>query len=339
MIMKSAPAKLYYVLTAVLLLFISCQTEEFAVVENTTDNLIAGSDLANLLARVAQYPTSADNAADNNSCFSINLPFKVIINDVTVLIDNPTDYNVFSVGQEHEFVFPLTVTYADYTETVIANRREWNSAVVQCIGSRASNDLACLELEYPVSVNTYDVTNQIADVVLLNDNEQLYSFLNNSQPDVLAAIAYPLSITSAGAMPVLLQNNEDFESFLNTHASDCVPPAPIAPPGEVLSTGTWRISLFTQEGVVQTQGYAGYSFSFNSDGTVLVTGGSQVIDGTWDTFISSDGWMVALPSFGFTDLDALEEADWKVTGYTATAIKLTHTGTGINTKVLHFERE
>lgn len=336
--MKSVPAKLYYVLTAVLFLFMSCQTEEFAVVENNTDNIIAGSDLANLLSRLSQYPTSADNAADSNSCFSINLPFKVIINDVTVLIDNPADYNVFSVGQEYEFVFPLTVTYADYTETVIANRREWESALGQCTGSRAHSDLGCLELEYPVSVNTYDVTNQIADVVLLNDNAQLYSFLNNSQPDVLAAIAYPLSITSAGG-PVMVQNNEDFERFLNTHASDCVPPAPIASPGEVLSTGTWHISLFTQEGVVQTQGYAGYSFSFNSDGTVLVTGGSQIIDGTWDTFISSDGWMLALPNFGFSDLDALEEAEWKVTGYTPTSIRLAHTGTGINTKVLHFERE
>lgn len=51
--------------------------------------------------------------------------------------------------------------------------------------------------------------------------------------------------------------------------------------------GSWKVELFSEDGVDETSYFAGYIFTFNDNGTVTATNGSTSVNGTWSTSDSS----------------------------------------------------
>jgi Lipocalin-like domain len=50
---------------------------------------------------------------------------------------------------------------------------------------------------------------------------------------------------------------------------------------QVAQAGTWRITSFIDSGENKTSDFAGYEFSFNANGTLVATNGTETISGTW----------------------------------------------------------
>ncbi|MBW8684940.1 lipocalin family protein [Chitinophaga rhizophila] len=88
-------------------------------------------------------------------------------------------------------------------------------------------------------------------------------------------------------------------------------------------TGTWRVTLFTDSGKDETSDFAGYSFSFDSDGTAAAAKGAANKSGTWS--ISSSSREFNLNFGAKTDankpLGELTD-DWDIISISATEIKL-----------------
>lgn len=225
--MKLAKAKVYIFFTVTILLF-SCQSEENEVTQNDQENLVPGSELALQLFRVTQYPTSADNIIDGSNCFSVNLPVVLKANGQELIIFNEEDYalieEIFNESDIDEDVieidFPIIATRPDYSEFVISNQEEWDTAG-NCTGQDALPDLSCMRFNYPLSVNTYDVENQIADVVVMSSKADFNAFLNTMQPGVLAAIAYPVRLLNPVGTQSSLTSNEILLSTINSYAEQC----------------------------------------------------------------------------------------------------------------------
>ncbi|MEQ3654903.1 MAG: hypothetical protein ABNH00_03460 [Dokdonia sp.] len=57
----------------------------------------------------------------------------------------------------------------------------------------------------------------------------------------------------------------------------------------VAQNGSWRITNFNDSGQDETSDFAGYSFAFNSDGSLVATNGSNTQTGTWSVSDSSSG--------------------------------------------------
>jgi hypothetical protein len=51
----------------------------------------------------------------------------------------------------------------------------------------------------------------------------------------------------------------------------------------ILEQGTWRITLFMEEGNNETSDFNGYAFTFNEDGSVDAIGSGGAVEGTWST--------------------------------------------------------
>ncbi|MBP6334523.1 MAG: hypothetical protein KA444_03550 [Bacteroidia bacterium] len=105
-----------------------------------------------------------------------------------------------------------------------------------------------------------------------------------------------------------------------------------------LPQGQWKITYFNDSGNDETAHFTGYSFQFNSNGTVTATKGSTIVNGTW-----SDGNDNSTPklvlNFGTTvKFDELNE-DWHITQQSSTMIKLEHVSGGNGgTDLLYFEK-
>lgn len=95
-----------------------------------------------------------------------------------------------------------------------------------------------------------------------------------------------------------------------------------------VTSGTWRVTYFKEDDVVQTNNFNGYNFSINSNGTMVAVNGSTTKNGTWSTYSDSGS-----TKFDITFPDAngpFEEIteDWRVLSSSATKLELKHVSGG-----------
>ena len=50
---------------------------------------------------------------------------------------------------------------------------------------------------------------------------------------------------------------------------------------EKIEAGTWKITLFEEDGIDETNHFSGYDFTFNADGSLLAQNGINSYEGTW----------------------------------------------------------
>ena len=326
--MKPSGTKVYIFFTVLTILLFSCQNDENEIILNNEESLLAGSELADLMLRMTQYPTSVDNIIDNTNCFAVNLPVTVIANGQQVIIASGADYtlveDVFNLSSTDddtlEIVFPVTVTHVDYSQQEIRNQQEWNAAS-GCSGNEVLGELNCVRFNYPVSISTYNTVNQIADVVILDNNFDLYKLIATISDENLAAIAFPIRIIKPDGGQHISNNNEELLGAINQYSSECeMSAASIL--DDIIVAGNWHVSFYAENGVDMTNDYFGYTFSFNNDGSSLVIKEALFIPGTWNSYNDSSELKIDF-AFDGSVLEELEE-DWVVTEYTANAIKLTH---------------
>jgi hypothetical protein len=110
------------------------------------------------------------------------------------------------------------------------------------------------------------------------------------------------------------------------------------------STGTWRITLFEEEGVNETTNYAGYNFAFGPSSVLTSTNGSNSYSGTWsisDSNSNDDSLNDLHFNISFSapkDFADLSD-DWDILERTDTRIKLIDvSGGGGSTDYLTFEK-
>jgi hypothetical protein len=78
-----------------------------------------------------------------------------------------------------------------------------------------------------------------------------------------------------------------------------------------LTQHAWRVTNFFDE-KDETGLFAGYSFRFNKDGSVIATSSSNTVSGTWSTFNSSNGDLKLNIEFSLTEpFDELTD-DWVI---------------------------
>lgn len=50
---------------------------------------------------------------------------------------------------------------------------------------------------------------------------------------------------------------------------------------DMATSGTWRITNYNDSGQNETSDYTGYNFTFNENGTLIATNGTNTYNGTW----------------------------------------------------------
>ena len=117
----------------------------------------------------------------------------------------------------------------------------------------------------------------------------------------------------------------------------------------IAQSGTWRITNFNDSGQNETSDFNGYDFSFNADGSLVATNGSNSLTGTWsvtDDSNSSDDsssdddidFNIFFPVPESNDFEDLND-DWDIVSTSSTRIELMDVSGGNGgTDMLTFEK-
>lgn len=331
-------------IAAMYFLTVSCETESLVVKNSDADNLSAHQELTGKILRMSQYATAIDNLVDGTSCFAVQFPYRVWVNNQLVSLTGPGDYQLVrdileANGNNPDTVtlqFPVTVKYADYTESVLAGQAAFQAAVSGCL---ATDELSCIALRFPLEIKSYNLQNQSAETIRLQNNKALHGFLDKADGKI-AAFDYPVRLITPGGASLAIQDNMELEAFIDTYVAECSTllnpgPDPVLSLEEIITEGTWYISYFFREND-QTSAYIPYDFTFQQGGTSSVTGEPVIIGGTWVTY-NDNGQKHIVFVFGSDNLEELEES-WFITDFTPTLIKMRYESGGSGTRYLHLTR-
>src|SRR3970282_1901737 len=288
----------YLLMSFTSILFISCQNEETLIIQDTTQNLSVLSPLASLISRVSQNATSQDNVLDNSGCFNIQLPVNVIVNGKQITVSNQNDYLTVQAALDAvssdddlvNFVYPITIQYQNWNTQLITNSDQLEDIIDNCDEDDGFDEIDCIHINYPIKIDIYNANSQIANTIAIQNDTDLYNFLENIESNVIVSIDYPVSITDSNGQEVLITSNSNFEDTIEANIEDCdINSGAVGNQNfiSVLTDGKWHVSYFFNE-IDKTSIYDEYNFNFNSKGTAAAVNGTNTVGGTWSTFVNSE---------------------------------------------------
>jgi hypothetical protein len=305
---------------------LSCQDEEESIVQDTTNNFTKSAPISLLINRVSQYETTRDNVLDGTSNCSIKLPAHVTVNGqyVNVISENEfqTVQNIKNQSNSDDdivhFGYPLTMIYPNYYEHVVTDEAQFNYIMAHYGDDSAYHEVACLDFNYPFSINIYNTNNQVGSTVAIQSDTQLYNFIDNLTTSQIVGIVFPITLTMSGSQQITINNNTELENTINQAVNSCNPGSTPTTLSDILATGSWHIS-YCFYGHDATSQYAAYHFTFDPNGDVLVVNNSMTFEGDWDLH---DGMPQRLNlNFEGSQLHDLE-TNWDIQEFTTTYIRL-----------------
>lgn len=320
----------------------SCQNEDTQITTDDSANLKNTSVLTGLLSRVSQDLTSVDNVIDSTSCFSVNLPVSIIVNNQQLTITDVTGYavvqnilNEFSDDDDNvSFVFPITITFANYTTAVITSNDQLDDLFDNC-SEQSDTEIDCLNINYPITISYYNTGSQTPSTVTINSDSDLYNFFLGLENEDYVTINYPISVTNANGEQVVINNNNDLENAIESAEASCngMDDDDINDDDDddsdnsvistnftsVLQSGVWHVTYFF-DNTNLTSNYLGYNFVFNSTGNVLVFEGNNNFFGDWDAYVDNNENTLEI-EFSAQQLNGLSD-DWEIIEFSDTQIRL-----------------
>jgi len=214
-----------------LVLFNSCQNEVTDITEtNSEETFTAESVLAQSMLRTTTFDGSYDNIIDSANCISVNLPVTVIVNGVTITIEDVEDYEViedifdeFNDDDDNlEIVFPITIILTDYEEIFINNYDELYSFVEDCLGENEDDDdIECIDFQYPINVSIFNSNFDFIETVQINNDEQLYEFIEELEGGVFASINFPVNMILADGSTLEVNSNTELQAAIEAAEDSC----------------------------------------------------------------------------------------------------------------------
>ena len=285
-----------------------CQGEEMVIEEPPAEQVIRGNSmLKDLVSKVALMDGSNDNILDQSGCTTVGLPVTVVVNGQQLMINSEDDFDaiedIFDQSLEDEdslvIVFPVTIILPDHSQVLISDQASLEDLLDEC--EPEDDDIECIDFQYPLSLSVYDAVTQIADVVVLESDEDFFNFFENAGDDDLIELDFPINLVLFNGETVQVNDNNELEDAIEEAADLCDedddndgteddpsdPDDPVDPGDQAvmnaedyLTDGVWRISTFS-DGTDLTSEFADFTFDFDTDRVVIADSLATMTEGEW----------------------------------------------------------
>ncbi len=212
-------------------LLTSCRKEELSEEIKIENEITPETKSSNKLVQNVEVEASTSNEDGLDlCCFSINLPFGLVVDGVEVTINSAEEFEAAaSSGEFIDFAYPLAITYPDGTADDIADGVELGEAFASCVpdGGWGTDQFpaylicdlnSCYQLIYPVNLvdgdgNTYTATSEEEFIELIVEQPELY-------------FEFPIALTDEDGNTITAEDEEDLFELLASCDTVYDPPGP-----------------------------------------------------------------------------------------------------------------
>ena len=288
----------------VLLTMTSCRTEDDLAIDPPVEETIeANSTIANLMSRTASNDGSPDNIIDNASCLSVQLPVTVTVNGIELEINDDDGYediediiDLFDDDVDSVVIsYPITVILVDFSTVVVNSDLELGTLTANCVGENEDDDdIECIDFQYPITASVFDENNDLINSITINNDNDMYDFIDDLDDFAAVTINFPIKVIFADGSSQTINSIPELENAIeiaddscdedddNDFDDDDCDNCTTNDLETVFADCTeWTVDKLERNDNDLEDNYVGYVFEFNSDGTILVTQGSNTFNGTW----------------------------------------------------------
>ncbi|QSB29078.1 hypothetical protein [Flavobacterium sp. CLA17] len=331
-------------ISIILVLFLcGCQSDSEEQDTTAPGTVTNASPLTTYLQRVAMVPTVQDNVIDGSTYCTIKLPYTVTVNSATIAVNTTADYqkvidNINADAYDDDVVkitFPVTMVYYNYIQKVIPNETEFKDLIDYWnMYPDLLSKINGLNINYPITINTYNSANQIAGSVSIASDQAFFSFIKNLNASQYIALQYPISVTDYNNQTKAITNNTEFENAIK-YAIDYCPENNITPLDftATLTGASWDITYYFADSD-KTALYNGYCLVFANDQSVVATKNGISETGQWQSSVQY-GVRVFQLTFSSPELAKLNTS-WKLFEFNNSIIRFRNVSNG--TQYLYFEK-
>lgn len=300
---------LRFTLVVLVLSLTSCQ-EEFEDIGGDPETIDASSSTAALIKQTSSNDGSYDNIVDGASCFAVQFPYTVSVNNVEVTIDSESDLEVIeeifdSLDDDEDIldiIFPITITLSDYSEINIENQSALEELAFECLEDGLDDDIECIDFVYPITLFTFDINNQQTGEVTVEGDFGMRRFFAELGHDDLVSIQFPVTLKKYDGTEIVVNNNNELADTLeyardicdedddNDYNDDDFTEAEV---DALLVSCPFEVREVIRNEVNNTEQYFERLMVFNEDGTVTYHG-SATASGTWSTSQTDNGVLLTL---------------------------------------------
>ncbi|MCA0154430.1 hypothetical protein [Winogradskyella vincentii] len=320
------------------LAFTSCQDEIDNDIQEDPNTNSSNSVVASNLKRSAMYDGSFDDFLDGISCSSVLLPVTATVNGTQVTLVSESDYQLVIniLGQltndddSVEFQFPITVQLSNYTQVVVNNASEYEELMEACEDAEdaVEDAINCLDIEFPITILTYDINAEQTGSVVLESDQELYTYMNNLDDQTFFALNYPITATVNGSSAMELTSDTELQAQIN----DCLATEDMEDDAEdsaddledILVDGLFMIESFITTGTDTANAYAEYTIDFANDLSVVAENTVNTtiddVEGTYE--VASELEVFLTLSFSNNATFELLNNTWEVTSFSESTISL-----------------
>lgn len=329
-------------LTTALLVFIfsftSCQDEIDTENGQNPNTNSAQSPTANNLERSSMYDGSFDDFLDGMSCSSILFPVTATVNGIEVTLLSELDYSLVTnildlLNNDVDiitFQFPLSVKLGNYTEIQITNQTEFDALIDTCEQAELNGQdaISCLDINFPITILIYSLNSEQTGRVIIESEQQLYTYMNNFSNDELFSINYPITASLSGNTAIEITSDMDLQSRI----TECLGTDQAIEDAEenatdlenILVDGVFKVETFIVAGLNTANNYADYTIAFANDLTCTAENTVNIllpdVEGTYVVASDVDVYL-SLAFSGNLTFELLNNT-WKVTSYSENSISL-----------------
>lgn len=302
--MKSLNHFIFFLLSSIIFLS-SCRTEETIVIDPPVANTIqANSKIAALISKTALKDGSIDNIIDKANCLTVKFPVTVTVNGEKLVIEGEDGYDMiekkFDAFKDDVdsvvITYPIKVIFSNYTIETINSDAELIELAKKCKGeNEEDDDIECVDFKFPLKISYFNENVELVDIVEVENDNQLYSFIENIENLTVVAMNFPVKLIHADGAFIEVENIETLEEVLenadnscdedddNDYNDDDCNECSIDKLKDLFDTqDEFRVDDLERNGVSQSDQYVDYLFSFGLDGTIEVFKAGTTFSGTWE---------------------------------------------------------
>ena len=322
--MKTTIKSILGILLITIFIMTSCQDNVIEIKETPLDQVIAKNSVAaTLIQKTSSKDGSSDNIIDRASCITVNLPITVEVNGIEIIIDSEEDLDVIEdiideFDDDFDLLvinFPIIITLSDYSVKEINSFDQLESYIDNCQGENEDDDdIECIDFNYPISFSIYDTNNQLIDTITVENDEEMYHFVDEIEDDIIVNMNFPIVLILSDGTPKEIQNLDQLEEVIEAFKDDCdedddndfddddCENCTIEKTKALLLECSWLIDkVINNDNQDITEQYIGYHLTFFKEGIVKAMNNGNYVMGTWEITSLEDRVLVIINFGDLTD--------------------------------------
>ncbi|SDS19288.1 hypothetical protein SAMN04515667_1618 [Formosa sp. Hel1_31_208] len=314
------------VVLGLLLTITSCRTEDDLSIDPPVEETIqSNTTIADLVSRTVLNDGSSDNIIDNANCLSVQLPVTVTVNGIEIIINDDDGYediediiDLFDDDIDSVIIsYPINVILIDFTSVTVNSDTELAVLTANCLGDNENDDdIECIDFQYPITASVFNDNNELIDNITISNDNDMYNFIEDLDEFVAVTISFPITVILADGSTQTVNSIQDLEIAIQAADDSCDEDDDNDFDDDDCDSCTtndletifadcleWTVDKLERNDNDLEDNYVGYLFTFNSDGTITVTQGSNTFNGTWQASGSANSIIVTIAVTGLTDFN------------------------------------